>query len=97
MKSLYALRVRFWARFPRLSYWMGAPRTRAAMVTWILASVCGDIADGRVTRMVMYVPAFGLAFVTFRWLYGEAMHAAMCVCVTPQSPQEPEDEVPGDD
>jgi len=92
MKTLIAYRARFWARFPRLSYWMGATRTRAGLAVWCLASVCGDIADGTFTRTVMWLPAVLFGLIAAWWLFSEAMHAATCPCaIDPTWDPEPED------
>lgn len=99
MKTLIAYRARFWARFPRLSHWMGAPRTRAALLVWALASACGDIADGAISRSLMYLPAILLGLTAAWWLYSEGVHSATCPCASDPEAWafEPEDEVPGDD
>ena len=92
MKTLISYRARFWARFPRLSYWMGATRTRAGLAVWFLASVCKDIADGAISPKTMWLPAVLLGLIAVWWLFSEAVHAATCPCtIDPDWTPEPED------
>ena len=93
MKTLISYRARFWARFPRLSYWMGARSTRAAIAAWVAAGLCGDIAEGDQIRVVMWLPAMLLAITTVRLLVIGARHAMFCPCVTASADSAPEDDV----
>lgn len=100
MKTLHLYRVRFWARFPRLSYWAGLHRVRVWMA-WLYAAVmCGNVADGAIGRAWMWLPAAVIALLAGLALADSAVHAAACPCVfgiDPAAGYEPEDEVPGDD